>query len=136
MDTPIQEIGSVCSIGYAGMKSIGEQASYYTDVVRAICYEARENKEIDDKLEMLSVSLFYQLHLNAFGLCDIKSIGAENYKKIGLLVECVELAKQILLNSKDPWKLLKKESLEKKFDSLSDDQKEIFKKGYGEYFDL
>jgi len=113
MDTPIQEIGSVCSIGYAGMKNLGEQASYYTDIVRAICDDARVNKEVDDKLEMLSVSLFYQLHLNALGLCDIKSIGAENYKKIGLLVECVELAKQILLNSKDPWRPLKKESLKK-----------------------
>jgi len=128
----IEETGRASRVGFAAMKNLGEQASYLTDIIRAISIDAQINKDIDDLLKMLSLSLFYRLHLNALGLCDLDSIGAANYKQIGLLAKCVELMENIKKNKNDPWITLKKRSLKDNYNQLPDNLKDALQEGYGE----
>lgn len=124
-------IGKSCRVGYAAIKKMGEQASYYTDVVRAISLKAVVSKKTDDRLKMLSISFFYGVHINALGLCDIDTISAENYRHINSLALCVELAEKIKYNQSNPWAELDKIKLKNCFYTLPEQLKSVFFNGYG-----
>lgn len=124
-------IGKTCWVGYAAIKKLGEQASYYTDVVRAISHEAVISKETDDRLKMLSISLFYGVHINALGLCDIDAISAENYRHINSLALCVGLAEKLKQRTSNPWVELDKLKLVNRFHSLPEQLQSVFLNGYG-----
>lgn len=124
-------IGKTCRVGYAAIKKLGEQASYYTDVVRATSLKAVVSKKTDDRLKMLSLSLFYGIHTNALGLCDINTISAENYKYINSLVLCVELAEKLKHSQSNPWAELDKIKLKNGFRTLPEQLQLIFLNGYG-----
>ena len=124
-------IGKSCWVGYAAIKKLGEQASYYTDVVRAISHEAVISKEIDDRLKMLSISLFYGVHINALGLCDINAISAENYRHINSLALCVELAEKLKQGRANPLVELDKLKLMNRFHSLPEQLQSVFLNEYG-----
>lgn len=124
-------IGKSCRVGYAAIKKLGEQASYYTDVVRATSLEAVVSKETDDRLKMLSISLFYGVHINALGLCDIDVISAENYRHINSLALCVELAEKIKHSQSNPWVALDKMKLKNRFHTLPEQLQSVFLNGYG-----
>lgn len=126
-----EDIGKTCWVGYAAIKKLGEQASYYTDVVQAISHKAVISKEIGDRLKMLSISLFYGVHINALGLCDIEAISAENYRHINSLALCVELAEKIKQSRFGPWVALDRLKLEDRFRSLPEQLQSVFLDGYG-----
>lgn len=126
-----EAIGKSCWVGYAAIKKLGEQASYYTDVVRAVSQKAAVSKEIDDNLKMISISLFYGIHINALSLCDIDAISAENYRYINSLSLCVELAKKIKHDRSNPLAKLDKLKLNNIFHTLPEQLQSVFLKGYG-----
>lgn len=124
-------IGKSCRVGYAAIKKLGEQASYYTDVVRATSLEAVVSKETDDRLKMLSISLLYGVHINALGLCDIDIISAENYRHINSLALCVELAEKLKHSHSNPWAELDKMKLKDRFNTLPEQLQSVFLNEYG-----
>jgi len=126
-----ETIGKACWVGYAAIKKLAEQASYYTDVVRAISHKAAVSKETDNKLKMLSISLFYGVHINALGLCDIDVISAENYRHINSLALCVELAEKLKHSGANPWVELDKLKLKNRFHTLPEQLQSVFLNGYG-----
>jgi replicative superfamily II helicase len=131
LGSSVEKIGKTCVVGYAASKRLGEQASYLTDIVCAIAKEKNCSKMTDDKLNMLSLSLFYCVHVNALGLCDINSISAENYRHIKLLTLCVEFAEKINHSQNDPKILLYKRRLKDRFQALPEQLQSVFTKGYG-----
>ena len=130
MANTVKEIGSACMVGYAAMKRLSEQASYYSDIVRSMSCKAPIDEKLNDKLKMLSLGFFYSIPIDSIGLWNSDSIGIANYKNIIALAKCIRNA--IEVSEMDVTKLdafryqLTMYMLREKYNALSSDMKEVF----------